>query len=106
MDDSSYVVDILSALSVLLILLGVLFGGAWLVRRFNLVPGVPLGPRGQSREVEVLETRALDPRNRLVLVRWRGHRYLLAVGQEGSRLIDRTPADTGGTFQDQLSDPS
>ena len=56
----------------------------WLLRRLQRTGGWP----GSSRRIQVLETRALGPRHRLVLVRVGGREWLLGVSPSEIRAVD------------------
>ncbi|WP_308909752.1 flagellar biosynthetic protein FliO [Pseudokordiimonas caeni] len=85
--------EMLGAFVALLFVLALIALIAWGARRFGLVPGQPVVPR-RTKEIEILEVRPLDARNRLVLVRWNGADYLVGAGAEGLRLIDRREGAT------------
>lgn len=97
--------EILSVFSVLFIMLGLFGLAAWAVKRFGLLPGQPR-QRGGKKQVKILESQALDARNRIVVVQWHGRDYLLGTGQNGVRLIDG-PAGKGdqpATFNKMIAD--
>jgi len=75
---------LISMLSGLLLVLALLAGVVWLIRRFtgHRFPG---GRRGNA--IRVLATRALGPRQGLLLAETGGLVWLLAQGPEGVRLI-------------------
>jgi len=79
-----------SALLFILALLGIL---AWSVRRFGLLPGQPRIKPGQ-KQVDIIESRMVDGRNRLLVVKWRGKEYLLASNPDGITHIDSQESDT------------
>jgi len=56
----------------------------WLLRRMQVKGAWP----GASRRIQVLETRALGPRHRLVLVRVGGREWLLGVSPSEIRAVD------------------
>ena len=78
--------------SVLFLMLGALVLAAALLRRFGLVPGSHRQKPG-DKEIEVVASRLLDARNRLVVVRWRGQEYLLGAGTNGVTRIDSDTTD-------------
>ncbi len=84
--------EYLGVFSVLFLMLGVLGLMAWLVRRFGLLPGTVRQTPG-NKELEIVASKVLDARNRLVVVRWRGRDILLAAGQNGVRTIGEDRAD-------------
>lgn len=72
--------DYLQAALSLAFVLGLLLVAAAALRRWRgRLPGSSGG------RLSVIETRALDARNRLVLVRWDDREHLLLIGQSGSR---------------------
>ncbi len=85
--------EIISAIGALLFVIGLMLLMLWVVRKFGLIPGQFNKPKGTSSRITIVETRMLDPRNRLVLVKWDGHEYLLATGQAGVSKIAGDGAD-------------
>lgn len=79
--------EIFGAFSALILVLGLLGLFAWAVRRFGFMPGQPKFGKS-SKELEILESKMIDARNRLVVARWRGSDYLLAFGADGTKKID------------------
>jgi len=79
-----------AALAALIFVIGLVFAGAWVVRRAGLVPGVIAGK--QARDIDIIEQRPLDARNRVVALRWRGDDYLVVAGTEHIAVIDKKPA--------------
>ena len=84
--------EYLGVFSVLFIMLGALALMAWLVRRFGLMPGTARVKPG-DKELEIVASRLLDARNRLVVVRWRGRDYLIGTGANGVMTIDSDKPD-------------
>ncbi|NVJ99154.1 MAG: flagellar biosynthetic protein FliO [Alphaproteobacteria bacterium] len=80
--------EFLSVFSVLFIMLGLFGLIAWAVKRFGLLPGLP--KTTGSRKLKMLESQSLDGRNRLTVVEWRGHQYLVGSGPSGVTLIDKS----------------
>ena len=68
----------------LLAVLGLLALTLWALRRSGL--GTRTSGPGAAR-LEVIATRPLDTRNRLVLVRWAEGEHLLAVGPAGVTML-------------------
>lgn len=79
--------DLFGAFTALIFVLGLLGLFAWAVRRFGFMPGQPRVGR-PSKELEILESKMIDARNRLIVARWRGTDYLLGSGPEGVRRLD------------------
>jgi flagellar protein FliO/FliZ len=76
------------ALAALLLVLGVALLLAWALRRAGIAK--PLAPT----RLDLVASRPLDGRNRLVVVRWDGREHLLAVGPAGDH-GDREPRRGG-----------
>lgn len=99
--------SLLRTIGALGMVLGMLTGGLWLVRRYQLrVPQKWLtgfaglsfaGLSGQSapRRLELVERLALDPRRSVVLLRKDGHEHMLLIAPEGLLRLD-TPAGREG----------
>jgi len=88
--------DIFSALASLLFVLGLLGLFAWAVKRYGLVPGHSRVKTGE-KQLDILESKMVDGRNRLVVVSWRGKQFLLGTNPGGIRVLaaeDETAADT------------
>lgn len=61
------------------LVLGLILVMAWLLRRY--ADGLRVSPtNGRARRLHVMETRQIDPRNRLVLVRRDDREHLILVG--------------------------
>ena len=84
--------DIFNAFAALVFVLGLLGVFAWGVKRFGFIPGQPALNR-KTKELEIIETKMVDARNKLLVARWRGTDYLLASGPDGIKRIDdqKTP---------------
>jgi flagellar protein FliO/FliZ len=70
----------------LLLVLGLIAILAWLLRRFGM--GGALRP-GAQRRVQVVETTAVGPRHRLVLIRRDRVEHLLLLGPQGDVVVER-----------------
>lgn len=90
--------EYLGVFSVLFLMLGALGLMAWMVRRFGLLPGTVKHTPG-NKELEIVASKVLDARNRLVVVRWRGRDILLAAGQNGVRTIGEDKPDFAGMVE-------
>lgn len=94
-------VDYIRTIAALLAVLGAIGLGFWLLRRLEASGGLKrwLGNRQgaagarQGRRLEVVETRMVDPKTRLVLIRRDEVEHLLLIGPNGNLLIDRPAAD-------------
>lgn len=71
----------------LLVVLALIGGIAFLVRRAGLVPRLA-GKRGGERRLSLVEITAVDARRRLVLVRRDGVEHLLLLGTERDLVIE------------------
>ena len=78
--------DYLRSVAALVLVLGMILGVLWLLRRFG-VPGM-VPPRNAVRRLTLVETIALDSRRRLVLVRRDGREHLLLLGATGDLLVE------------------
>lgn len=72
-------------LAALVLVLGLIAGCAWMARRFGLTQNAGL-VKGQNR-LSIVESLALDPKHKLILVRRDGKEHLLIVG-ESSALVE------------------
>ena len=73
---------------VLVLVVGLILGLAWAVKRFGLT-GALQGSLGRKRRVTIVETAALDGRHRMVLVRRDDVEHLLLIGPNTSQVIER-----------------
>ena len=71
----------LSALLGLIFVLGIIFLLAYLFKRFgqNLIAGIP--HTAKKPEINILDIRVIDPKNRLVLFHCRNKDYLVLTGE-------------------------
>lgn len=96
--------EILSAFSALALVLAAMVLMAWAVRRFGLLPGQPRITAG-NKKIEILESKMLDARNRLVVVRWEGKEYFLSSNPSGVTVIDSsTGAIKPDTFEKMVDE--
>ena len=68
-------------------------GIAWLVRRW--MPGGPAAVGGKRRRLQIVETLALDPKTRAVLLRRDDVEHLVVVGPAGATAIERVQEPRG-----------
>ncbi|SNB68904.1 flagellar protein FliO/FliZ [Arboricoccus pini] len=95
-------VDYIRTLAALLAVLGAIGLGFWLLRRLEAGGGLKRWLSGQrdasrarsGRRLDVVETRMIDQKTRLVLVRRDAVEHLLLLGPGGNLLIDRPAADS------------
>lgn len=80
----------------LIFVLGLILLAGWAARRYGLAatpPGARLGKR-----LSIIDTIALDPRRRLILVRRDDREHLLMLGQNGEQVVEGDiPAPPKGT---------
>ena len=87
--------EVFNAFAALIFVIGLLGLFAWGVRRFGLVPGqAKFG--NNAKELEILESKMIDARNKLVVARWRGTDYFLAFGADGVKEIASDKSPTAG----------
>ena len=98
--------EIFGALGALIFVIALMMLMLWAVRRMGLVPGHVSKKSGTGSRLEILESRMVDSRNRLVLVKWDGREYLLAAGQTGMYKIDGpgSPGAEAENFAAMLGD--
>jgi flagellar protein FliO/FliZ len=77
--------DALRALGALLLVIGLLVGGLWVLRRFSGQLGVK--PGATPSDLRVLEWRPIDPRRKLAVIRWDGRDHLLCLGPTGDCVV-------------------
>ena len=97
------IISFLRTIGALGMVLGMLTGGLWLVRRYQLrVPQkwlsgfaglsfAGLSGQGAPRRLELVERLSLDPRRSVALIRKDGHEYMLLIAPEGLLRLE-TPA--------------
>ncbi len=69
------------------LVLGLLFGALWLVRRMNLRVGGALSGSA-VRRLELIERTALDPKRSVALLRRDGREHLILLAPEGHLVIE------------------
>ena len=80
----------------LAIVLGLLVGALWVVRRYelrlpqNLMAGFP--GRGAARRMELIERLSLDPRRSITLIRLDDREYAMLIAPEGVLRLEAQPA--------------
>lgn len=81
-------VSVLRTIAALLVVLGLLGGLYWGLRRFsNLVPGVTAGA-----DIQILTWKPLDGRRKLTVIRWGDEDHLILTGPTGDTAISSRPA--------------
>lgn len=99
----STTITALTTFAALILVVGLIFGFVWLMKRLNDMP-MQLGKTKRQRSITVLESRMLDPKNRLHHIVWQGRDYLIASGPMGTRLVAGTPANTPATTGQSFAD--
>ncbi len=66
---------------------------AWAARRW--MPGATTAAAGRRRRLQIVETIALDPKTRAMLLRRDGVEHLLVVGPAGAVHVERLAAPEG-----------
>lgn len=90
--------DGLRAAGALILVLGILLGSAWALRRYGGSLGLKAGV--QPSDLRVVEWRTLDVRRKLAVIRWDGREHLVCLGPAGDCVIAQrtaTPAFTPAT---------
>jgi flagellar protein FliO/FliZ len=75
----------LKAIAALGFVLGLLLGGAWLLRKYGSRIGLKTG--AVSADLKVLEWRSLDMRRKLAVVKWGEKEHLLCLAPTGDMVI-------------------
>ena len=84
---------LLRTLGALTLLLGVLAGALWAVRRFDLrLPGAIV--RQPERRLELVERLGIDQRRSVVLIRRDDREHLVIISPEGQVVVETQPCRT------------
>jgi flagellar protein FliO/FliZ len=87
--------DGLRAFAALALVLGLMLGLAWAVRRYGgaigLKPGVP------NDDPTVISWKTLDVRRKLAVVRWDGRDHLICLGPAGDLKVAERPSPPAST---------
>ncbi|MEM9879818.1 MAG: hypothetical protein AAF862_11140 [Pseudomonadota bacterium] len=75
--------SILRAIAALTLVLGMIWGGLWLLRRYG-GQFLPTPPAKAERQLSILETLNLPPRHKLVRIKNGSQEHLLLLGPENS----------------------
>jgi flagellar biogenesis protein FliO len=79
---------VLRTLAALLIVLGLLGGLFWALRRFSgLVPGA-----AAASDLQILTWKPVDARRKLTVIRWGDEEHLILTSPSGDTAISRRPA--------------
>ena len=82
------IADYLRFAAALVLVLGLIGLAAWAVRRLGLAGRLAITGRG-PRRISVVETAALGPKHRLVLVRRDGVEHLVLLAPTGNVVVER-----------------
>jgi flagellar protein FliO/FliZ len=93
------VFDGLRAIGALILVLGILLGLAWAVRRYGGAIG--LRPGAAPSDLRVVEWKTLDMRRKLAVVRWDGREHLLCLGPTGDLVVAQREAPPAFSVPDQ-----
>ena len=80
-------IDWLQFISSFLLVVGLLAFVLWFMKRSQM------GPKGQGRQIEHLESFSVGPRQKLVMVRVRDRDLLIGVSPQDISMISEWPAD-------------
>ncbi|GHF27037.1 hypothetical protein GCM10017044_22600 [Kordiimonas sediminis] len=84
-------IEFLGALTALIFVLGLIFIITWAVKKFGLLPG-SYQIKKEHREIEILDSKMIDARSRVLVVRWRDKDYLVGNSPSGLSLLDSVDA--------------
>ena len=86
------VFDALRAAGALILVLGIILGLAWLLRRYGGSIGLKAGQ--PASDLRIVEWKTIDVRRKLAVIRWDGRDHLMVFGPAGDCVIaHRTAAD-------------
>ncbi|HEX7852852.1 MAG TPA: flagellar biosynthetic protein FliO [Sphingobium sp.] len=99
--------SLLRMMGALLIVLGILAGGLWAVRRYDLrLPGAltaGLRSRGQPPRLALVERLSIDARRSVALIRRDDREHLLLIAPEGMLIVESGIFPiTARTFQEEV----
>ena len=90
------ILDALRAAGALILVLGIILGLSWALRRYGATFGLKTGPA--TSDLRVIEWRTLDVRRKLAVVRWDGRDHLLVLGPAGDCVVaERRVADASAS---------
>tara|TARA_B100001093_G_C26140284_1_gene723026 strand:- start:111 stop:392 length:282 start_codon:yes stop_codon:yes gene_type:complete len=85
-------IDILRLLLSLGVVLGLMGGLAYLIKKLGLAGAQPTQKEGKKRDLEVIESLPLDARRRAVILRNKDKEHLVILGANGETLIETRDA--------------
>jgi flagellar protein FliO/FliZ len=90
------VFDALRAAGALILVLGIILGLAWLLRRYGGSIGLRAG--AAASDLRIVEWKTIDVRRKLAVIRWDGREHLLVLGPAGDCVIaHRAATETAAT---------
>ena len=94
------ILSLLRMIGALGVVLGLLAGGLWVVRRYEIrLPQKWLSgfaAQGTARRMELVERLALDPRRSVALIRKDGREHMLLIAPEGLLILEAANVPKGG----------
>jgi flagellar protein FliO/FliZ len=91
--------DFLRAAGALILVLGILLGFAWLLRRYG--GSIGLKPGTAASDLRVVEWRTLDMRRKLAVIRWGGREHLLCLSPTGDIVVGSRDAPPAPETKDE-----
>jgi flagellar protein FliO/FliZ len=83
---------LLRMLGSLLLVLAMLVGAVWVIRRYDLkLPG-RIGGESNARRLHIIERLSIDPRRSLLLIRCDGAEHLLLLGPDHALSLENRAA--------------
>ncbi len=82
--------DALRAAGALILVLGIILGLSWALRRYGGTIGLRAGM--VHSDLRVVEWKTMDVRRKLAVVRWDGREHLLVLGPAGECVVAERPA--------------
>jgi flagellar protein FliO/FliZ len=79
------VFDALRAAGALILVLGIILGLAWLLRRYGGSIGLKAGQA--ASDLRVVEWKTIDVRRKLAVIRWDGRDHLMVFGPAGDCVV-------------------
>lgn len=100
--------SLLRMMGALLVVLGLLAGGLWVVRRYDIrLPGgfaAGLRARGQEPRLAIVERLSLDARRSIAIIRRDDREHVLLIAPEGMLTIESgIPIVRDTSFQEEVA---
>lgn len=84
----SFIIDLIRMLLALTLVIGLMMGLAWVMRRFDILK-IGNTVKATTEEMSIQHSRAIDSRRRLVQVTWKGEDILLLLGPNNDIVVAR-----------------